>query len=152
MPKIPFQLDGMRIEPPSSPPRAIDERRAAIAAPDPPDEPPQVRLRSHGFRHGPKAMGSVTIPPLNSGVLVFPRTMKPADLSLVTTAWSRSGTRSFHAPDPYVDRIPAVSTTSLSTTGMPWNGGSSEPLIFDSASLASASVESAATVIIEPTD
>ena len=51
---------------------------AATAAPEPPEEPPGVRLVSHGLRVGPKRRGSVTGTMPNSGEAVRPTKTKPA--------------------------------------------------------------------------
>src|SRR5215213_9266992 len=59
-PTSPQHDAGMRIEPPPSLPCASDTMPAATAAPLPPDDPPGVRLVSHGLRVGPKRSGSVT--------------------------------------------------------------------------------------------
>ena len=41
-----FQLPGLRIEAKVSSPMATAEKLAAVAAPDPPEDPPTVRSRS----------------------------------------------------------------------------------------------------------
>ena len=48
-PTMPHQAAGMRTEPPMSVPSASGTQPLATAAPDPPDEPPGVRVRSHGL-------------------------------------------------------------------------------------------------------
>jgi len=53
MPTRPDQPAGMRIEPPPSVAVAIGAIPAAIAAPEPPDEPPGDASRFQGFRVGP---------------------------------------------------------------------------------------------------
>src|SRR6266498_5835235 len=58
-PNIPHAEDGMRIEPPPSPPEASGTNRAATAAPDPPDDPPGVREISQGLRAGRSVSDSV---------------------------------------------------------------------------------------------
>src|SRR5258706_1278964 len=58
-PNNPHADDGMRIEPPPSPPVANGTIRAATAAPEPPDEPPVVRVVSHGLSAGPSVSDSV---------------------------------------------------------------------------------------------
>ena len=78
MPKSPQQEAGIRIEPPPSPPVATGVIPHATAAAEPPLEPPAVRVRSHGLRVGPKSAGSVNGVRPNSGVLVLPRSTKPA--------------------------------------------------------------------------
>ena len=55
MPDSPHSDDGRRIEPPPSLPVASGTMPEAIAAPDPPDEPPADRSVPHGLRVGPKA-------------------------------------------------------------------------------------------------
>src|SRR5438045_2617691 len=49
-PKTPQSADGIRIEPAPSEPCASGPRPAAIAAPAPPLEAPEVRSRFHGLR------------------------------------------------------------------------------------------------------
>jgi hypothetical protein len=51
---------------------------AATAAAEPPDEPPDVRSRSHGLRVGPLRRGSVVGRIPNSGMFVVPTITKPA--------------------------------------------------------------------------
>jgi hypothetical protein len=70
----------MRKEPAPSVPCAMGTMRAAIAAAEPPLEPPGVRVRSHGFLAGPSASDSVTGARLNSGTFVLPRMTRPAPL------------------------------------------------------------------------
>ena len=52
-PTRPLKSEGMRIEPPVSPPMPNMARFAPIAAPVPELEPPGVRLGSYGLRTGP---------------------------------------------------------------------------------------------------
>ncbi len=58
-PTSPQHAAGMRIDPPPSLACANGIMPAATAAAEPPDEPPGVRVRSHGLCVGPKARGSV---------------------------------------------------------------------------------------------
>ncbi len=51
-PAMPHNAAGILIEPPVSLPRAIATIPAATAAPDPPDEPPGMRLDAHGLDAG----------------------------------------------------------------------------------------------------
>src|SRR5450759_825610 len=74
---MPQNEAGWRIEPPVSVPVAALTSRAATAAALPPDEPPGVRLRSHGFCTGPKAEFSVAEPMANSSQLSLPRVTTP---------------------------------------------------------------------------
>ena len=50
---------GIRIEPPPSEPCATGTRPAATAAAAPPEEPPAIRVRSHGVTAGGATAGSV---------------------------------------------------------------------------------------------
>ena len=62
----------------ASPPWASGTTPAATAAAAPPDEPPGVRVVSHGLRVGPVRRGSVVGRMPNSGVVVLPIEMNPA--------------------------------------------------------------------------
>src|SRR6266511_4246763 len=77
-PNSPQHDAGMRIEPPPSFACAIGTMPAATAAAEPPLEPPGVRVRSHGFRVGPKLWGSVYGVMPSSGKLVLPKMTAPA--------------------------------------------------------------------------
>src|SRR4051812_36602736 len=79
---------GLRSDPPASLPSAIGTRPQAKATAAPADDPPHVRVRSHGLRVAPKTVLKVCDPAPNSGVLVLPKVIAPA-------ACSRSVTRSF---------------------------------------------------------
>src|SRR5690349_23862874 len=53
IPTIPLVCDGQMIEPSVSVPTATDARFAAIAAPDPEEEPHAERSRAYGLRVSP---------------------------------------------------------------------------------------------------
>ncbi len=53
MPVTPVRAAGWRIDPPVSVPVAKGASRAAVAAADPPEEPPGTLRRSQGFLTGP---------------------------------------------------------------------------------------------------
>ncbi|MNT81240.1 hypothetical protein D3C72_2208110 [compost metagenome] len=53
MPVTPQWLAGWRMEPPVSVAVATGARRAATAAAEPPEEPPGMAARSHGFFTAP---------------------------------------------------------------------------------------------------
>jgi len=76
-PNNPQYADGIRIEPPPSPPPAKGAIPEATAAAEPPLEPPGVRAIFHGLRVGPNASGSVYAINPNSGVLVLPNITTP---------------------------------------------------------------------------
>src|SRR4029077_20524213 len=79
---------GMRIEPPPSLAWAAGTIPDATAAPEPPDEPPVVRVGSHGLRVAPNRAGSVVGRMPNSGVLVLPQMTTPAARNLAVSSWS----------------------------------------------------------------
>ena len=58
-PTTPQNADGIRMDPPPSPPIEIGPIPAATAAPAPPDDPPGVRARSHGLEVRPLIGDSV---------------------------------------------------------------------------------------------
>jgi len=66
------------------------EKLAASAAPEPPEEPPTVRLRSYGFLVTPNSEPYVS-PAANSLSVVFPRMIAPAFRSRSTTKASLVG-------------------------------------------------------------
>src|SRR5262245_528408 len=78
IPLMPHTDEGMRIDPPPSDPVQSGTSPAAMAAAEPPDDPPAVRVRSHGLAVAPKSglIVSALCPP--SGVLVLPTTTHPA--------------------------------------------------------------------------
>ncbi len=84
MPKTPQSDEGMRIEPPPSPPKAIGTRPVATATADPVDEPPATRSVACGLRgmarFGLKPRGVIPY----SVIGVCPRTMAPAARSRAT--------------------------------------------------------------------
>src|ERR1700721_4505870 len=88
---MPHTAAGWRIEPPVSVPMASGASYAATAAADPPDEPPGIRVRSHGLRLGPKAEFSVEEPMANSSMLVLPMMIAPACRSRLVTVDSYGG-------------------------------------------------------------
>src|SRR5712671_3398577 len=88
MPTQPQRAAGCRIEPPVSEPRVAEHSSATTAAAEPPEEPPGIRLVSHGFLVGPKAEFSVELPMANSSMFSRPKTIAPAALSFSTTVAS----------------------------------------------------------------
>src|SRR6185369_11250395 len=62
-PATPHQNDGMRIEPAVSLPSAPKQSPAAVAAPEPLEEDPGERSKSHGFRGGSIAGWWTTLAP-----------------------------------------------------------------------------------------
>src|ERR1041385_3127493 len=103
-------------------PSSSAERPAAIAAADPPDEPPGERARSHGLFVVPKTGLYVCASAANVGVFVFPTTTAPAAGSGATGPASRSGTCPAGIWARDVARPRAVSNVSLIVIGTPWSG------------------------------
>ena len=80
MPTTLLQAAGFRKEPPKSEPCAIGSIPHANATAAPPLLPPHVLPVSYGFNVAPNTSLKVCEPAPNSGVLVFPTTIAPADL------------------------------------------------------------------------
>src|SRR5215217_5676130 len=108
MPNAPTKHAGMRTEPPPSEPVASGTMPAAIAAPDPPLEPPGVRSRFHGFRVTPKTRFFVSPVKPNSGVFVLPTTIAPAAFNRATCVESQGGRKSRNGNEPNVVGSPAT--------------------------------------------
>src|SRR5689334_9317170 len=99
-PKAPQKLAGRRIEPPPSLAVTRASTPLAIAAAEPPLDPPGVRARSHGEHVNPCTKFLVrTIWP-NSGVLVFPTTIAPAAFSRATCVESAVARRPSNSFEP----------------------------------------------------
>ena len=91
---MPQKLEGMRMEPPPSPPVAMEQRPAATAAPAPPLDAPDVRSGFQGLRQSSPSRFSLAPSRPNSGVLVLPSMIAPDASTRSTTAESASGTLS----------------------------------------------------------
>ena len=76
------------MEPPVSEPSAAMHSSAATAAAEPPDEPPGMRVVSHGLRVTPNAEFSVELPMANSSMFSRPKTIAPAAFSFSMTVAS----------------------------------------------------------------
>ena len=87
---MPEKLAGMRIEPPPSVPSPIGQKRAAMAADVPPDDPPGVLSLFHGLRVMPVSGLSVEPFQPNSGVVVLPIRTAPASRRRATVGASLS--------------------------------------------------------------
>src|SRR5579864_1359407 len=119
---------------------------AATAAAEPPDEPPGILSRFHGFRLGPNAEFSVDDPMANSSMLVLPTMIAPARFSRRVIVASYGGRQPSRMREPQVVGMPIVVNTSLTATGTPASGPSGSPLLrLESTSAAWASALSAAT-------
>src|SRR5215831_16283262 len=85
-----FQAPGRRMDANVSSPIATAEKLAAMAHPEPPDDPPTVRSRSYGFREAPNIDPNVS-PAAYSLRVVLPRIIAPAFLRRSTVKASRVG-------------------------------------------------------------
>src|SRR5688500_12703153 len=83
---------GLRSDPPKSVPSATGTIPHASATAAPPLLPPQVFVRSYGFRVAPNTSLNVCDPAPSSGVFVLPTVMAPAARMRVTISASRDGT------------------------------------------------------------
>src|SRR5919205_3083234 len=126
---MPHQLEGMRIEPPWSPPRARSTSPAATSAAEPLELPPVVRDGSHGLRTGP--VTEVWLPPEKhrSSQTDFPAIVAPAASSRLTTVASTLGTNPSRVCEPFIIGTPATAVLSLTATVRPASGPSSAPRI-----------------------
>jgi hypothetical protein len=91
-PNTPQQCAGTRIDPPMSLPSSRLVKPAATAAAEPPDEPPGVRVRSHGLLVVPKIGFVVCQSPAQVGVFVLPKITAPAARRRATAIASAAGT------------------------------------------------------------
>jgi len=89
-PTSPQNAAGIRIEPPVSVAVARGTMPAAIAAPEPPLEPPGEYAGAQGFRVAPNGRFAVKPSQANSGVFAFPTGIAPAARS----AWGIRPSRS----------------------------------------------------------
>ena len=80
------------MEPPRSLPSSSGVIPVATAAAAPPDEPPAVRVTSHGLFVVPNSSLYVWQSPAHAGRFVLPTTIAPAARSRATDVASSSGT------------------------------------------------------------
>ena len=115
------------MEPPVSVPGASKVERAAIAAADPPDDPPGVRafplrgpsLAVHGLITAPKALVSLAEPIANSSQLILPSMTAPSCHRFSVTVDSYGGTNPFRMAEDAVVSTPLVQNISLTPIGIP---------------------------------
>jgi hypothetical protein len=85
---MPQKALGVRIDPDVSDPKANVTKPAATAIADPLEDPPDQRVRSHGFSPGPVSEALAYRyegPPANSIMASFPISSDPTLLSLFST-------------------------------------------------------------------
>src|SRR5688572_17492561 len=95
MPTRPHIEAGLRTEPPVSVPIAAGRNPAAVAAPDPLEEPPQKWSRFHGLRAGGHGRSKEGPPMANSWVESLPMNTPPAAFSFHATCESAATTLSW---------------------------------------------------------
>src|SRR5687768_1432625 len=94
MPTIPHRVAGLRIEPPVPVPIVAGTKPAAVAAPEPLDEPPVKCSRFHGLRAGGHGRSKHGPPVANSCVESLPMNTPPAARSFCATTASALATLS----------------------------------------------------------
>ena len=92
---------------------------AAIAAAEPPDEPPGTQRTSCGFRVGPYALFSVDDPIANSSMFVLATMSAPFARSRVMAVASNGLMYPARILDPQVVGRPSDAMLSLIATGTP---------------------------------
>ena len=145
MPVMPHIDAGWRIDPPVSVPVAAGASRAATRAAEPPDVPPGMAWRSHGFLTGPKYECSFDEPIANSSQLALPSVTTPCAARRSTTVASNGLTYCSSMCEPAVERKSRVVKMSLCAIGMPVRGAASPAAMRASAAFACASDTSART-------
>src|SRR5579883_854160 len=128
-PYTPHQADGVRIEPPWSPPSAISTSPAATSAALPPDDPPALYAGSCGFRIGPVAHVWLPAEKHRSSHAALPATTAPASSTRVTTVASTSGTYPSSQREPFIIGTPATHMLSFTATRRPANTPAGAPRI-----------------------
>src|SRR5258708_20003355 len=116
---MPQAAAGPRIEPPVSLPRVAGANPAAIAAPEPEDEPAGECTGFHGLRAGGNSTSHDGPPCANSQVAVLPNSTLPAATSFSWQNESREGTLFASSFDLAVWRIPAVPKISFQQYRIP---------------------------------
>ena len=148
-PTTPQNDAGLRMLDARSDPSANGSIPVATATAAPPLLPPGVSDASCGLSVAPNTRLNVFDPAANSGVLVLPMMIAPARRSRSASMPSASGMWSAKIVDPYVVRIPAVSSMSLTAIGSPCSGPSTSPrATASSAARACARAPSASSVTI----
>ena len=125
---MPQNAEGIRIEPPPSLPTLRFAIPVIAATAAPPEEPPGVRVTSHGLRVSP--LSGLSHRPFQpcSGVVVLPSSTAPASRRRATTGESSVAGASDVVSDPLRVGHPVTSDRSLIDAGTPSSGPSAVPL------------------------
>jgi hypothetical protein len=118
-PYAPHQLDGVRMDPPWSPPNAIGTSPAATSAALPPDEPPALCKGLCGLRIGPVAQVWLALEKHRSSQAALPAIVPLASSIRVTTVASMSGTKPSRNCEPFIIGTPATQMLCLIATRFP---------------------------------
>src|SRR4051794_12878392 len=118
---------GTRIEPPWSPPMAIETAPEATRTALPEDEPPAERLGSRGLRTGPVAQVWLPAPEQKYSQFALPAITPPPSRMRVTTVASKSGMNPSRVEEPADIGTPATQTVSFTATRCPASGPESAP-------------------------
>src|SRR5438105_4354787 len=94
-------------------PKDPKHRPAAVAAADPPDDPPGTRSSAQGLCTGLNQLTEELPPYANSCRFVLPSRIAPASFNLRITSASSDGTLSLNNSLAAVVRVPAVSMLSF---------------------------------------
>ena len=154
MPVVPVKAAGWRIEPPVSVPVAAGHRRAAIAAEEPPDEPPGVSAAlSPSRRQGevtlPNALLSLLEPIANWSRLSLPNMPAPASHSFCETVDSYSGVKPSRILLAAEVCTPLVANRSFMPIGTPASLPSALPAARSASTLRAASSAASGVVTIK---
>src|SRR6201991_826788 len=125
---MPLNDAGIPTAPPWSPPVATSTAPDATRAALPLDDPPVVRVRSHGFSTGP--VREVCEPPekQRSSQTAFPVIVAPAASIRLTIVASRAGTYPSNVAEPFIIGTPATAVLSLTATVRPASGPPALPV------------------------
>src|SRR5690349_7936916 len=119
----------MRIEPPWSPPVAMSTRPPATSAALPLEEPPAVRVGSHGFSTSP-VLAVIEAPEKHrSSHTALPVIVAPASSRRRTMVASVLGTKPSTVADPLVIGTPATAVLSFTATVRPASGPVADSVI-----------------------
>src|SRR3979490_1775188 len=110
---MPHQLDGVRIDPPWSPPSAIGTSPAATSAALPPDEPPALCAGLCGLRITPLAQVWLAPEKQRSSQAALPAMVPPASRIRVTTVAARAENLPSRDAEPFITATPATQILSL---------------------------------------
>src|SRR6267142_976116 len=128
-PQTPHQAEGVRMEPPWSPPSAISTSPVATSAALPAEEPPVLYSGLCGLRMGPVAQVWLPAEKHKSSQAALPATTPPLSKTRVTTVASTSGTYPSSHREPFIIGTPATQMLSFTATFFPASTPFEEPVM-----------------------